>query len=59
MEAYQANGQSVRLQKVQIVQAAPSGTNLQQATLNGQPVLLQVLHFYLNQVIRLFDEDKD
>ena len=42
MEAYQANGQSVRLQKVQIVQAAPSGANLQQATLNGQPVLLQV-----------------
>lgn len=45
METFQtSNGQPVRLQKVQIIQAAPGGTNIQTGTLNGQPVLLQIVH---------------
>jgi len=45
METFQTqNGQPVRLQKVQIIQAAPGGSNIQTGTLNGQPVLLQIVH---------------
>ena len=48
METFQTtNGQPVRLQKVQIIQAAPGGTNIQTGTLNGQPVLLQVCNQFI------------